>query len=113
MIYDSEPVGFDVKHLLIALAIVFFTTLIVGIKIFLSNQIYITSRNINKLELEHSLLTSENRELSRKLEVIKYRYLSGNVAPLPIKEENDATIKDVTQNTKKESETKMSQTTDE
>ncbi len=72
-------IGLGLKPLLIV-----FTALIVvlalGIpKIYLSNNIYYKSRNIQKLQTELDALREENKILKRSLEDIKFKYLTTEI----------------------------------
>ncbi|MDU7693314.1 MAG: hypothetical protein E7K04_03615 [Helicobacter sp.] len=89
--------GLDIKALIGALAILVFSSLILGVRIFLTNKIYTTSRNINVLESQYDMLSAENIRLKRELEVLKYRYLSGE---LPDFEENEDNAKSSDKSTK-------------
>ncbi len=60
-----------------SLAIIFLTTIIVLAlfmpKIFLRNNIYYISKDINKLHAHHISLKEENRFLNQQLEKMKYK----------------------------------------
>lgn len=66
------------KNLDFKLLITVFLTILVGLlvilpKIYIKNEIYYTSREINKLSSEYSVLLEENRFLSQKVEHIKFK----------------------------------------
>lgn len=42
--------------------------------IYIRNEIYYISRDIEALRTKHSVLIEENRELERKIEELKFRY---------------------------------------
>jgi len=66
------------KNLDFRLLITVFLTILVGLlvilpKIYIKNEIYYTSREINKLSSEYSVLLEENRFLRQKVEYIKFK----------------------------------------
>jgi len=66
------------KNLDFKLLITVFLTILVGLlvilpKIYIKNEIYYTSREINKLSSEYSVLLEENRFLGQKVEYIKFK----------------------------------------
>lgn len=72
-------IGLGLKPLLIV-----FTAMIVVLalsipKIYLSNNIYYKSRNIQKLQTELDALREENKILKRSLEDIKFKYLTTEI----------------------------------
>jgi len=74
--YDEEQnkeKNLDFKFLLLiylSLAVAFS---IILPKIYIKNQIYYISRNINKLNSNYSILQEENRYLKQKLESIRFK----------------------------------------
>lgn len=61
------------KNLLIALLIMFLLLSITLPKIYISNEIYYTSRSIAELRNQLNVLLEENKALKSKLEKIRYK----------------------------------------
>lgn len=74
--YDNEQKrekNLDFKTLLLAYLAICVAFLIILPKIYIKNHIYYTSRDINKLYTEYSILEEENRYLKQKVESIKFK----------------------------------------
>ncbi|WP_104697305.1 MULTISPECIES: hypothetical protein [unclassified Helicobacter] len=71
--------GLSPKSLAGALCILFFSCLLLGTKIFLTSEIYHTSRNINALQAQYDLLVEEKQRLEKELEVVRSKYLITNL----------------------------------
>lgn len=69
----KKPRNISVKEFFVAVISVILILLVSLPKIYISNQIYYTSRDIAKLKSEESILVEENRELKSKLEQIRYK----------------------------------------
>ena len=74
-IEEIEYERFDLSYLIITFLVVVIVLLLVFPKIYLSNQIYYKSRNINKLLDNYQILKEENRLLQQKLEKQRYNNL--------------------------------------
>ncbi len=61
------------KNLLFVFAAIFLVLLLILPKIYISNQIYYTSKNINGMYHTYTALTEENAHLKRELELIRYQ----------------------------------------
>lgn len=72
-------VGLSLKTLLSALAILCFISILLGTKIFLTTEIYHTSRNINALQAQYDILIEEKQRLEKELEVVRSHYLITNL----------------------------------
>ena len=57
-----------IAYLLIALGLLVFLP-----KVYIKNEIYYTSRDINKLYREYSTQKEENKALKKKIEYLKYK----------------------------------------
>lgn len=74
--YDHEQrreKNLDFKFLLLVYLSIAVAFLIVLPKIYIKNQIYYISRDINKLYSEYSILKEENIHLKQKLESIRFK----------------------------------------
>lgn len=71
--------GLSPKALAGALCILFFSCLLLGTKIFLTTEIYHTSRSINALQGQYDLLIEEKQRLEKELEVVRSKYLITNL----------------------------------
>ena len=72
-------VGLSLQPLLSALAILCFISILLGTKIFLTTEIYHTSRNINALQAQYDILIEEKQRLEKELEVVRSHYLITNL----------------------------------
>jgi cell division protein FtsL len=70
--YDEEK-NLDFKFLLLVYLSIIVAFLIVLPKIYIKNQIYYISRDINNLHSQYSILKEENRYLKQKLESIRFK----------------------------------------
>lgn len=74
--YDEEQnreKNLDFKFLILVYLALAVASLIVLPKIYIKNQIYYISRDINKLYSEYSILQEENNYLEQKLESIRFK----------------------------------------
>jgi cell division protein FtsL len=74
--YDAEQKiekNLDFRFLLLVYMVMFVAFLIILPKIYIKNQIYYMSRDINKLYGEYSILKEENRVLKQNLENIRFK----------------------------------------
>jgi cell division protein FtsL len=74
--YDTEQKrekNIDFKTLLLVYLALGVAFLIILPKVYIKNQIYYISRDINKLDTEYSILEEENRYLKQKVESIKFK----------------------------------------
>ncbi|DAB33495.1 MAG TPA: hypothetical protein CFH82_10085 [Sulfurospirillum sp. UBA12182] len=74
--YDQEQKrerNLDFKTLLLVYLALGVAFLIILPKVYIKNQIYYTSRDINKLYSEYSILEEENRYLRQKVESIRFK----------------------------------------
>lgn len=66
----------EIGVLFIAYAILFLILLIFMPQIYLANNIYTSSKNINYLKSQKEALRDENSDLQRKLESVKFNFLT-------------------------------------
>lgn len=74
--YDAEQKvekNLDFRFLLLVYMAMFVAFLVILPKIYIKNQIYYMSRDINKLYGEYSILKEENRVLKQNLENIRFK----------------------------------------
>lgn len=71
---DSE--GISLGGIFLAYGIFFLVVLIFMPKIYLANNIYYASRDINYLEAQKEALKNENSELQQELESTKFNFLT-------------------------------------
>jgi cell division protein FtsL len=74
--YDAEQKvekNLDFRFLLLVYMVMFVAFLLILPKIYIKNQIYYMSRDINKLYGEYSILKEENRVLKQNLENIRFK----------------------------------------
>lgn len=74
--YDAEQhreKNLDFRFLLLVYLSITVALLVVLPKIYIKNQVYYISRDINKLYSEYSILQEENRYLKQKLESIRFK----------------------------------------
>ncbi|WP_263833083.1 hypothetical protein [Sulfurospirillum oryzae] len=74
--YDAEQKvekNLDFRFLLLVYMVMFVAFLVILPKIYIKNQIYYMSRDINKLYGEYSILKEENRVLKQNLENIRFK----------------------------------------
>lgn len=73
---DDSSEGIDINSIFLAYAILFFMLLVFVPKIYLSNNIYYSSKNINYLQAQKEALRNENSDLQKKLESAKFGFLT-------------------------------------
>ena len=74
--YDAEQRierNLDFRFLILVYMVMFVAFLLILPKIYIKNQIYYMSRDINKLYGEYSILKEENRVLKQNLENIRFK----------------------------------------
>lgn len=74
--YDTEQKverNLDFRFLLLVYMVMFVAFLVILPRIYIKNQIYYMSRDINKLYGEYSILKEENRVLKQNLENIRFK----------------------------------------
>lgn len=74
--YDNEQKrekNLDFKFLMLVYISMTIAFLIVLPKIYIKNQVYYISRDINQLYSEYSILNEENKYLKQKLESIRFK----------------------------------------
>lgn len=74
--YDAEQKiekNIDFRFLLLVYMVIMVAFLLILPKIYIKNEIYYTSRDINKLYGEYSILKEENRVLKQNLESIRFK----------------------------------------
>jgi len=75
--YDAESKiehNLDFRFLMLVYMTIFVAFLVILPKIYIKNQIYYMSRDINKLYSEYSILSEENRVLKQNLENLLLKY---------------------------------------
>lgn len=73
--YQESQGNLDSKILLLMLGLLVLSMIVFVPKIYLRNNIYFSSKNIAKLQIQHDTLIEENRHLKRQLEDVKFHYL--------------------------------------
>lgn len=68
--------GIDINSIFLAYAILFFMLAVFMPKIYLSSNIYYSSKNINYLQSQKEALKNENSDLQKKLESAKFGFLT-------------------------------------
>lgn len=71
-----------VAFLILALAVAIFVPII-----YIRNEIYYISRDIEELRVKHSVLVEENKDLENKIESLKFKYEI--IDPLSVEFENE------------------------
>lgn len=71
----AKVTGLSKFHLIMSFCVVFLMLSVFIPKIFISNNIYYTSREISRLHAEKELLHEERMRLQREMEIIKNRHL--------------------------------------
>jgi len=74
--YDAEQKverNLDFRFLLLVYMVMMVAFLVILPRIYIKNQIYYMSRDINKLYGEYSILKEENRVLKQNLENIRFK----------------------------------------
>ncbi len=74
--YDAEQKiekNLDFRFLLLVYMVIMVAFLLILPKIYIKNQIYYMSRDINKLYGEYSILKEENRVLKQNLENMRFK----------------------------------------
>ncbi len=74
--YDQEQKkvkNISWQTLLLVYLTIFFTLLVILPKIYISNQIYYTSKDINSMYQKYTALKEENAHLKRELEMVRYQ----------------------------------------
>lgn len=75
-IEQNRPKDISFKTLLLAFSCVFLALLILLPKVYISNQIYYNSKDINKMYHKYTALKEERAHLKRELERLRYQTLS-------------------------------------
>ena len=73
---QNRPKNISFKTLLLVFACVFLALLILLPKVYISNQIYYNSKDINKMYHKFTALKEEKAHLKRELERLRYQTLS-------------------------------------
>ncbi|MGJ0158682.1 hypothetical protein ACP0SI_06390 [Campylobacter coli] len=69
----KEDKNLNFNHLLFAILFVSFTLVLFAPQIYIRNQIYYLSREIATLRVEESVLDEENKDLKRRLEIMRFQ----------------------------------------
>ncbi|EAL1122425.1 hypothetical protein B7669_01720 [Campylobacter coli] len=69
----KEDKNLNFNHLLFAVLFVSFTLVLFAPQIYIRNQIYYLSREIATLRVEESVLDEENKDLKRRLEIMRFQ----------------------------------------
>ncbi len=70
---EAGSSGLELKDLVVTLLVVAIIFALIVPKIYLSNEIYYKSRNINKLLDDYEILKEEHRLLKQKLEYVQFK----------------------------------------
>ncbi len=78
LLKEYEEVQFSEQNLSLSTLLITFLLILLGLalfvpKIYIKNEIYYISRDINKLYREYSTQQEENRYLKREIEYLKYK----------------------------------------
>ena len=73
---DNDCEGIELRHIFFAYAILFLCVVFFAPKIYLSSNIYYTSKDINELQSIKEALKAENAELQQRLESVKFNFLT-------------------------------------
>ncbi len=73
---QNRPKDISFKTLLLVFSCVFLALLILLPKVYISNQIYYNSKDINKMYHKYTALKEERAHLKRELERLRYQTLS-------------------------------------
>ncbi|RDU64673.1 hypothetical protein [Helicobacter sp. MIT 14-3879] len=76
LIISQEKNHSDISMIFIAYGVFFFIIIIFMPQIYLANNIYYASKNINYLKSQREALRDENSELQQKLESLKFNFLT-------------------------------------
>ncbi|HEG0606961.1 TPA: hypothetical protein SB587_000234 [Campylobacter coli] len=69
----KEDKNLNFNHLLFAILFVSFALALFAPQIYIRNQIYYLSREIGTLRVEESMLNEENKDLKRRLEIMRFQ----------------------------------------
>ncbi|EGB8909651.1 hypothetical protein H8P46_001809 [Campylobacter coli] len=69
----KEDKNLNFNHLLFAVLFVSFALVLFVPQIYIRNQIYYLSREIATLRVEESVLDEENKDLKRRLEIMRFQ----------------------------------------
>ncbi len=70
---EAGSSGLELKDLVVTILVVAIIFALIVPKIYLSNEIYYKSRNINKLLDDYEILKEEHRLLKQKLEYVQFK----------------------------------------
>ena len=70
---EAGSSGLELKDLVVTILVVVIIFALIVPKIYLSNEIYYKSRNINKLLDDYEILKEEHRLLKQKLEYVQFK----------------------------------------
>ncbi len=70
---EARSSGLELKDLVLTFLIIAIVFALIVPKIYLSNEIYYKSRNINKLLDDYEILKEEHRLLKQKLEYVQFK----------------------------------------
>lgn len=73
---ESQYSGIDINSITLGYGILLFMLIIFLPKIYLANNIYYASKNINYLQAQKESLKNENLELQKSLESTKFNFLT-------------------------------------
>lgn len=73
---DSSNVGIELIHIFFAYCILFICIIFFIPKIYIANNIYYVSKEINDLQSRKEALKTENADLQQRLESAKFNFLT-------------------------------------
>ncbi|MCZ6110727.1 hypothetical protein [Campylobacter ureolyticus] len=84
---DEKGKGLSLFDLVVAFLILALVVVIFVPIIYIRNEIYYISRDIEELRVKHSVLVEENKDLENKIESLKFKYEI--IDPLSVEFENE------------------------
>ena len=84
---DEKGKGLSLFDLVVAFLILALAVAIFVLIIYIRNEIYYISRDIEELRVKHSVLVEENKDLENKIESLKFKYEI--IDPLSVEFENE------------------------
>jgi len=69
----NSPNGIETRVIIVILLSMFMVVVFASIKIYLSNQIYYESKQVNKIKQEVSILKAEKEMIKQEVEALKFK----------------------------------------
>lgn len=74
--FNSSDTGIELIHIIFAYCFLLLCIIFVAPKIYIANNIYYISKDINDLQSRKEALKAENADLQQKLESVKFNFLT-------------------------------------